>query len=365
MSAANTAGTLRALAPWILASGTALSAASACDHNDSGETITVPHSTGLAGARTPDDTPALEGPQAPTWKFLGEDESIVRQALLTEPIEHVERGRGGRSVGFKLTLRDGTVAYYKPEQTFSAAHWYAEVASYHLDRLLGLGRVPTTVSRAVPWSILRPHARGHRRLHEVVVRDDGTVRGALIAWVPGGLRRIAPGGHWERHLRVDDRLTITPYQRPVAWSRGSTDADGTEGKALRPMSMSLACALSDMILFDYLTTNVDRWGGNFTNVRTTQTGELIFLDNGAGFSLGPTAHIPLMDARLHALQRFQKAIVNRIRKLQLADLRASLLTEPLHPILDERRLDQLQTRRELLLRHVDRMGAIHGHQVWF
>ena len=45
--------------------------------------------------------------------------------------------------------------------------------------------------------------------------------------------------------------------------------------------------LSDLVLFDYLIHNIDRWGGGFTNVRTRgEGGPLVFLDNAGGFGAG-------------------------------------------------------------------------------
>jgi len=108
-------------------------------------------------------------------RFLGEPDHAQRRALATEDVAEIEKGRGGRSLAFKITLSDGTVGYYKPEQSFSAAHWYAEVASYYLDRELGLGRVPPVIGRRMDWEPLREIAAGDERLDEIVVQDDGTV----------------------------------------------------------------------------------------------------------------------------------------------------------------------------------------------
>ena len=41
---------------------------------------------------------------------------------------------------------------------------------------------------------------------------------------------------------------------------------------------------TDVVVFDYLTANTDRWGGDNANVLTRgRGGPLVFLDNGAGF----------------------------------------------------------------------------------
>ena len=78
---------------------------------------------------------------------------------------------------------DGTKAYFKAEQTFSAANWFGEVAAYHLDRMLGLGRVPCVVSREFPWA----DAGGRRRQRRAQGRDDRQGR--------QGARRVRGLGH--------------------------------------------------------------------------------------------------------------------------------------------------------------------------
>jgi hypothetical protein len=107
-----------------------------------------------------------------------------------------------------------------------------------------------------------------------------------------------------------------------------------------------------MILFDYLTQNVDRWGTSFTNVRTRgPRGPLIFLDNGAAFPPGPH-RISIMDSRLHALQRFRRTTVESIERLDLKKYAVRMNTDPLRPILNEWFLDGIAIRRREILDHV-------------
>ena len=298
-----------------------------------------------------------------TTRFLGEPDWPMRLALASGEVAEIEKGRGGRSLAFKITLADGTQGYYKPEQSFSAAHWYGEVASYYLDRELGLGRAIPTIGRALPWQPLREVAGSDPRVSEVTVQPDGTVRGAFIWWVPGGLDPVAPGTGWERWVRIAGALGVTPYQRPIGWSRGEPADDGPP--ATEPDVPERPAELSDMIVFDYLTTNVDRWGGSFTNVRTRGAGgPLVYLDNGAGFTAGPTARIPLMDARLEALQRFRRSTVDAIRRLDVARLRERMALDPLAPVLSDRHFEQLEERRRHLLAHVGAMEARFGDRVF-
>lgn len=118
--------------------------------------------------------------------------------------------------------------------------------------------------------------------------------------------------------------------------------------------------MSDLIVFDYLTNNLDRWGGHNTNIRTVgEGGPLMFLDNAAAFTLG-RARIPLMDRRLHQVQRFRRETIDAVRDLDVEAFQARLAADPLAPTLSERQLANLEVRRRHLLEHVDGLVERHG-----
>ncbi len=301
--------------------------------------------------------------------FLGEPDGPRIESLRSSDIVSMKKGRGGRSLAFKIKLADGTVGYFKPKQSFSAAHWYSEVAAYYLDRELGLGRVPPTTGRRLNWAELERAAGGDRRVDELQIDKDGTIEGAFVWWIPDPLVRLKLGRKWEKWVRVQKTLPITPYQRPVDYR---SDLNGRPGvreatNPSRPLATSpdtedRKAELSDMIVFDYLIQNVDRWGGNFTNVRTRgKGGPLIYLDNGAGFWLGEQ-RLGLMEARLRALQRFRRSTVEAVRKLDVERLARRLATDPLAPVLNERQLEGLKSRRRALLAHVDEMIRRFGEE---
>jgi len=350
--------------------------------------------------------PPPEGLRGGGWYFEVPDGDL-RERLATQPIREVKRGYGGRSVAFKITLEDGTQGYYKPEQRFSAAHWWAEVAAYHLDRALGLHRTPPVVSRRLPWATLRAAAPEDARFSEVIVGEDRTVRGCFSFWVPDRLVSMRVGRGWERWVRVQTwpAGAVSPFQRPrvymeqLAARRGGADAGTTPGAAAprpgtstdesglafttdaaanerndegtelplapaRPDDPERAAELSDLLVFDYLTQNTDRWGGGNANVLTRGPGgRIVFLDNAAGFPDTPNDTNGLMEARLRVLQRFRGRTIAALRALDIAQLARRMESEPLAPILSARQLAQLETRRRTLLERVAAMEARFGDAV--
>jgi hypothetical protein len=144
--------------------------------------------------------------------------------------------------------------------------------------------------------------------------------------------------------------------------------DGTplEGAAAPPPPRrpDRAAELSDTILFDYLTGNHDRWGGNFTNVRTLgRDGPLVLIDNANGFAPRPftSAHD---EAKLHYVQRFRRRTVTAIEGLNIRRFQTALNADPLAPLLTANQLQALEKRRARLLSHVKRMQQEFGERAF-
>jgi hypothetical protein len=313
-----------------------------------------------------------------TDAFFGEPDRPALDALATQPIASIEKGRGGRSLGFRITLEGGQKGYFKAEQVFSAANWFGEVAGYHLDRMLGLGRVPPVVSRQFSWARLEPIARGDWRKSEIIVRN-GQVRGAFVGWVTGNLRPMSHQEGWERWVRVKywPSTAISPFQRPAVWKQ-ELDAARSRGTSFRtkgerfrrrtlhpePDRPDRPAELSDLMVFDFLTRNLDRWGGGNANVLVRgDKGPLVFLDNSAGFEPGDPRP-SLMEARLHVIQRFRRGMIEAIRAFDVKKFEARLAKEPMQPVLTRMQLAHFEQRRRALLEWVSEMEKEYGEAIW-
>ena len=303
--------------------------------------------------------------------FLGQPDAPVLDALVNQDIVRIQRGGGGRSIGFKIWLADGTRAYFKPEQSAGSTRWYAEVAAYRLDRALGLGRTAPSVVRTISYDRLARAAGSDARVDEIVQRD-GQVRGALIAWIDGPLERAPLGEGWEHWVRVNGDLpAVDPFVAPPHLRRADRVAQRrlAAGRAVPTREAPFAeramdregrdVELSNLVVFDYLTANQDRWGGNYTNVRTVgEGGDIIYLDNGAGFRGGRYQRDRVLDSRIEAVQRFDADTVQAVRDLDVhafaTDLEAQGVT------LSRRQRRGLETRITHVLEHVAAMQATHG-----
>lgn len=306
--------------------------------------------------------------------FDARQDGEILEHLRRDAIVGIERGRGGRSVAFRVTLESGARAYFKPEQTFSGSKWYAEIVAFHLDRALGIRRTSPSTGRALPWELLAPSLEGDPRASEVIVGAGGEVRGALIAWMDERLVPIDPPEGWERSLRIDATDEPSPFvsqglERRAREARrsGFIDAPGSPAPPLPSSGPPIAwdeeqrrIELSSLVAFDFLIQNTDRWGGGFTNVRTRGPGgPLIYLDNAAGFARS-RPRVAFLDRQLGFVQRFEAGLVRRLRRLEVEELRARLEDDPLSPLLDDTQLRHLEERRVALLAHVDALLEAHG-----
>ncbi len=323
-----------------------------------------------ADAADPDD--------ASNDHFFGAPDAPIIQVLRNNNPVQVEKGRGGRSLGFKITLEGGVKGYFKGEQVFSAANWFGEIAAYHLDRMLGFNRVPAMVSRTLPWSLLEPAAGNDWRKPEMIVRQ-GQVRGAFVAWVSGSIRPLTHQEGWERWMRVKywPTTAVSPFQRPAVWAQELAQVkrlgenwrskeERVRMRALKPEPdrEDRPSELSDLIVFDYLIRNLDRWGGGNANVLVRgDKGPLIFLDNAAGFAVGE-ARPSLMESRLRALQRFRRSTIAAVKAFDIKKYEARLSREPVQPILNATQLSHLEQRRRALLSAVAELEKSHGEAIW-
>ncbi|HVZ37073.1 MAG TPA: hypothetical protein VG963_31835, partial [Polyangiaceae bacterium] len=112
------------------------------------------------------------------------------------------------------------------------------------------------------------------------------------------------------------------------------------------------------------TRNQDRWGGENANVLIRGArGPLVFLDNGASFEPGDPRP-SLMEARIHAIQRFRRRTIAAVRAFDIERYKARLAGETIQPVLTEAQLAGLVQRRQALLDWVAQNEQQHGEAIW-
>ena len=259
---------------------------------------------------------------------------------------------GGKSVGhtslvFKLKLEGGLEAAYKPRsrKALGAYRYKGEIAAYRIARALGLRNVPPAIPRGFDSKSVRAAlagGNGAAAWDESALPDEsGTIRGALIPWIP--------------NLKLSDIDHEPALSAWRAWL--STDAPVPEGSA------KLAAQISTMLVFDYLTSNWDRWSGG--NIGFDEpSGTLLFIDNDGAFYETPSvANLSAQLARIQTVRRFSKSFVAALHAFDAPALAAAVGDEtPGVPLISAKILAATDARRLRVLAAIDAEIARDGER---
>ena len=293
--------------------------------------------------------PPLEHPLVPralqataASYFLGIKDEILVQPLLDRVVTRVKYNRGGSSISLRLDFEGGWRAAFKPDQINQQTVPRKEIAAYRVSRLLGLEAVaPAVARRFTMQEILDKIDDGSRDMvgriqTETTVDEEGTIVGELSWWIP---------------IIVDAKLenvTIDSPEGMTAWHKYLTVGapEPYSGRALLPQ-------ISNMVVFDYLINNSDRWSGS--NAKASPDGKtLFFMDNTLAFGPVPEGS-PKVRTVLEKVQKYSRQLVRRVRTLGEPDLRAAMTSDtgPYERLLSENEIAAVLYRREAYLNYVD------------
>lgn len=236
---------------------------------------------------------------------------------------------GHTSVVFKIELATNQKMAWKPSSKRGKERWRGEVAAAKLGDALAISNVPPACMRTFTLAELGP-LLPKGALDEVIANDDGTIHGAMIPWIEG-LQFMA--------------LEKEPLRTQTRTWLGPTDAGVPADKTL------LAAQLSTLVVFDAITGNWDRYSGG--NVGLDASGQhVLFIDNDAAFMDGaPTKDLAANAARLESTERFSRALVKRLRTLDVASAFGTLPDRS--PLLPEAMQKTVRERIASVLRVVD------------
>jgi hypothetical protein len=305
----------------------------------------------LAASRVRPPEPAQ--PEAPAWtgEFLGQSDAVLLAPLRDSPIAAVKVNRGGSSLSLRIDFESGGRAACKPNQIHMHSQPRREIAAYRINRLLGLSSVPPAVGRRFRVEELtarfKPEAIRDRNrfLAEIIPdrEDTKTVLGELTWWIT----QLDPA--------VVDGFEIDSTEGVVTWKRYLT-----VGNPIPEASQSIASQISDLLLFDFVINNSDRWSGG--NIKSSLGGTaLVFIDNTLSFGGDPNGHTRVR-TYLFRSQKFSRRLVERLRGLAEPALEDALTRDidPFPVLLEENEVAAVMKRRELALAYIDDLIKKHG-----
>jgi hypothetical protein len=285
---------------------------------------------------------------APDTVFGAPDAELLAPLAAT-PLVRVKLNRGGSSLSLRLEFASGARAAFKPMQIHPQSDPRREIAAFRIDRMLGLGHVPPAKSGAFSVDDMiaaaDPANRGamSSRLEAEAIPRDGKLCGELSWWIPE-IKRVRIGGRF-----VDEP------DGEALWSE-YLQAGAVMPAELRPMLAQLA----QVIVFDVVIDNSDRWSGNNTQ-GSADNRILYFMDNTLAFSAFTQGHATNL-SKLNRIQVFPRALVGKLRRLTLDDLSAALGGEDdlLGPLLTDVEIRAIIARRDHFLEYIDRLIAELG-----
>jgi hypothetical protein len=280
-------------------------------------------------------------------RFAGsplDDAESLRHLADAEPLSF--KPVGSTSTVFRTKLRAPLDAAYKVASRDRPLGPVSEVAAYRVGRCLGLNGVPPAVSRQLPLSRIdgRLEPESEEKWPEIEPRllrtPQGIVSGAAIYWIKE-LRELDFGGQPARATAL-------------AWLR--------DGGELPEARRALARSMSDMLAFDFLIANGDRWSGG--NVKGDAAGTLVWVrDHDLAFASHPSGRQRELWKLVTQVERFSRPFVARVRALDRACIERELREDPKGArgeLLTERQIGELLDRRLALLSHLDALIAERG-----
>lgn len=303
--------------------------------------------------RTPVSPPTeLNFVAEPTGMFLGVADEVLLDPLRDSPIEKVKFNRGGSSISLRIDFANGARAAFKPKQTNLQSVPRREIVAFRINRLLGLSSVPPAIGRSFEVADLlgKLHSESQYyrpRLQAEMIQKGGQVSGELSWWIP----EIARG-------RVDG-YELDSMEGIVSWKRYLT-----VGAKIPKRDKALVTQISDMVLFDFIINNPDRWSGG--NARVSEDQRLLyFMDNTMSFGDDLDGH-PKARVYMERCQRFSRSLVARLRNLREAEIVEVLQdTEPFSFLLRDVEVTAIMARRDVAMEYIDGLIKRHGEAAVF
>jgi hypothetical protein len=293
--------------------------------------------------------PPLDISKEAAGSFMGLEDDALIARLRSQPITRMKLNKGGSSLSFRVDFADGSRAAFKPAQTNLQTIPRKEVAAYRINRMLGLNAVapatPRMVTRAEMLAHLHPETEPllPRIRAETVFDPRGNTAGVMMFWIPV----------------IKDAGLDTPeaIAQTAQWL--------THGQTIPREKHGLAAQLSDLVVFDFLISNPDRYSGG--NMVTNQDGSrLYFMDNTLSFFIEPEGNEKTRTA-LHRAQRFSRRLFQALDRISEDSLGRVLAqaSEGDYEVLTKAEVRAVLSRRDYLKNYVGGLVSNHGSEEVF
>jgi hypothetical protein len=297
--------------------------------------------------------PAVQPPPAPRsgGSFIGFADEELIGPLRDHALARVKFNKGGSSVSMRVDFAGGGRASFKPDQTNMQSVPRKEVAAYRMNRMVGLSSVAPAIPGLFPRedivTAFTPDAQiwMTRFNTEVLSTEDNMVSGSLAWWIP----EIVDAKVLDFHVDSVDGI--------VLWKRFLSI-----GERIPAEAAAVAPQISNMVAFDFLIDNFDRWSGS--NVKSSPDGKMLyFMDNALSFGLDDIGQLKVR-IYLKRSQKFSRKLYESVKRLDRDEIVDAMMTDtgPWPRLLSEPEIDSMMKRRDYLVGYIDDLIKQYGEK---
>jgi hypothetical protein len=276
--------------------------------------------------------------------WMGKKDELILKHIQISKIKSITFNRGGSTISLRLHFVDGTNAAFKPDQFHEQTVPRYEIVAYRINKLLGLSRVPPATWRILTkkeiFSKLKTKKRYviKRILREVNFNKNGTVAGEVSMWIPKVKALLLSKLVWRRKW--------LSWLNPLNY--------------LYERQYLLTAQISNMILFDFIVNNPDRFTGH-NILATPNLKKIYFMDN--TFAFYPNNKGTFM-CRLYMqrVKKYSSRFITALKSLSSSKIKKELakVKNPPWKLLKENELKSVMKRRDYLMKYIVKNVAKYG-----
>ena len=300
-----------------------------------------------------------------------------RQIMPKTDVTSIQLLGGGSTLVFKAIKNSEPVAAFKPHQTRHQSNYRSEIAAYRLALLIKARfNIPYNEHAYFEYNdFLNLYKRYKSNpAHAETLKDlitkkqDGKdyLHGTYKEWIPDFTEfPIELSSNWKPWLKIETDPQI--LDEPAADIIPNIKKRHSLGEKLAPRlqkhlgeltKKQLALQLSNLIVFDFLVNNWDRFSGvpRFWGINCQiKDKKFMSIDNGASFPKTPNEK-PLK--HLKDTQRFSRITLRAIQKLDRDETLNILLPHPTP--FEVEKFDTFWKQREIFLQYIDDLVIEYG-----
>ena len=299
------------------------------------------------------------------------------QTITPERCDVISPLGGGSTLTFVFQKDGQNIGAFKPFQTRRQSNYRAEIAAWRLCVLLECDfkipwNRPVKIEKSVFHTLYNKSKSRKRESYRkelvdmIWTAEDGRpyVYGTLKDWVPDFTRfPIEMTSMWQPWLSQnafietfpDFKIAIAPLRRPKHTEKIYAELIQQSPRA---DARFLATQVSQILTFDYLIGNWDRFSGvkDWWGVNCQYKDDhIVSIDNGASF---PSYANDKVLERFMAVERFSAHFIEALRRLDKDETLYMLFPNPSEA--ERRSFDQFWKQRAHVLSRVDKLAEIHG-----